>query len=218
MSPAAASTGRVHHPLFARFFLRAVPAMDRGGMAEHRRTLLADAAGDVVEVGAGSGANFLHYPATVARVTAVEPEPTLRKAAQRSAAEASVPIEVVDGLAERLPLPDACADTVVVTMVLCSVRDQNEALAQLLRVLKPGGRLHFLEHGRADSPGMRRVQRIIDAGVNPLLLGGCHTGRDTAAAIEQAGFTVTRLERFLWPKARLPHAFHMKGVAQRPQS
>jgi ubiquinone/menaquinone biosynthesis C-methylase UbiE len=142
-------------PVFGRVYPVMARAMDEGGMADRRQSLLAGLTGDVVEVGAGHGVNFAHYPVEVARVVAVEPEPRLRAQAQSAATTAAVPVEVVPGLAERLPVADHSADTVVFCMVLCSLPDVGAvgaALAEAQRVLKPGGQLRFLEHVRADTP------------------------------------------------------------------
>jgi ubiquinone/menaquinone biosynthesis C-methylase UbiE len=194
----------VSHPLFARVYARLAPAMEEAGAAEHRRRLLADAAGRAVEVGAGTGANFRHYPAAVTDLVAVEPEAHLRAIAERAAAEAAVPARVVDGVADRLPLDDGSVDTAVVSLVLCSVPDQAAALAELHRVLRPGGRLLFWEHVRADGGALARVQRALDATVWPFLGGGCHAARDTLAALPRAGFAVERVERFRFPDSRIP--------------
>lgn len=210
----------VSHPIFARLYARACPAMDRGGMAEWRRELLADLRGEVVEVGAGSGANFDRYPPGVTRIVAVEPEPYLRAAAQRRAAAAAARVKVVDGVAEDLPFADARFDAAVVTLVLCSVSDQQTVLGELRRVIRPGGQLRFLEHVRADSRPLARAQALLDATVWPALAGGCHTARDTVAAVAQAGFVIQRLERFRFPDGRVPTptAPHALGVATRPSA
>ena len=205
----------VHHPVFARLYPAMGKAMERGGMDQRRQALLTGLSGEVIEVGAGDGLNFPHYPPTVTHVLAVEPEPHLRRLAREAASHAPVPVEVVDGLAERLPFADASADAVVVSLVLCSVADQAAALQEIRRVLKPGGRLRFLEHVRADTPGLVRVQRVLDATLWPRVAGGCHTGRDTAAAIERAGFTIKSLDRYLFPEARTPVSFHILGTAIR---
>ena len=205
------------HPVFARFYAWTSPAMDRGGVADHRRRLLAGLSGRVIEVGAGNGLNFAHYPPQVTSVLAVEPEPYLRQAAEHSAAAAPVPIDVVDGAAERLPADDASFDAVVASMVLCSVGDQRAALLEMRRMLRPGGELRFFEHVRADTPGLRRAQRVADATVWPLLFGGCHTGRDTAAEIGAAGFRLEHVERLRFPESRVPviTAPHVLGIARR---
>jgi ubiquinone/menaquinone biosynthesis C-methylase UbiE len=190
-------------------------AMDEGGLVEHRRRLLAGLAGEVVEIGAGPGGNFAHYPPTVGRVLAVEPEPRLQALARTAAKAAPVPVEVVDGLADRLPLADHSVDGAVFCLVLCSVPDPAAALAETRRVLRAGGRLRVLEHGRADGPGMVRVQRMLDATIWPALAGGCHTGRDAAEEIARAGFTIDRLDRFLLPQVRTPFSFHTFAEATR---
>lgn len=187
-------------------------------MADHRRSLLAGLSGEVIEVGAGTGANFPHYPAAVTRVVAVEPEPHLRRLARRNAVRAPVVVEVVDGIAERLDTEAASFDAAVVSLVLCSVADLPAAAAELYRVVRPGGELRFLEHVRSHSAGLRRLQRALDATVWPLLVGGCHTGRDTVAALERAGFWIDRLDRFRFPDRGVvvPTSPHVAGVAIRP--
>jgi ubiquinone/menaquinone biosynthesis C-methylase UbiE len=207
------------HPVFARLYARISPTMDAQGAVEHRRALLAGLAGQVLEVGAGNGLNFGHYPPAVTEVLAVEPEPYLRGLAEVVASQASVPIRVVDATADALPAPDGSMDATVASLVLCSVPDQASALAELHRVLRPGGELRFFEHVRADTIGLARVQRLADL-VWPTLVGGCHTSRDTLAAITTAGFEVASLQRFRFPESRLPQPAgpHVLGVAYRPIS
>lgn len=209
--------GGKNHPLFARWYARVSPAMDAGGMSEYRKRALAGLTGSVIEVGAGNGLNFAHYPAGVTRVLAVEPASYLRRIAGECAGRALVAIEVRDGTAERLPGPDGSFDAAVMTLVLCSVADQRVALAEVRRVVRPGGELRFVEHVRAGTPGLRRVQRALDATVWPALGGGCHVGRDTLAAIAGAGFTVTRHEAFRFPVTQvpLPSSPHVWGMATR---
>jgi ubiquinone/menaquinone biosynthesis C-methylase UbiE len=206
------------HPIFARVYARISPAMDAQGAVDHRRALLAGLAGRILEVGAGNGLNFAHYPPAVTEVLAVEPEPYLRGLAQVAAGQAPVPVRVVDGTADALPVADASMDAAVASLVLCSVPDQARALGELYRVMRPGGELRFFEHVQADTAGLARVQRLADL-VWPTLLGGCHTSRDTLAAITNAGFQITSIQRFRFPEGRpQPAAPHILGVAHRPIS
>lgn len=210
---------KVSHPIFARIYARASPSLDRQGGAEHRQRLLSGVTGRVVEVGAGDGANFARYPSGVERVLAVEPEPYLRAKAVERAAEARVPVEVVDGRAEELPADDQSADVLIFSLVLCSVADQPTALQEAFRVLRPGGELRFYEHvvAEPDRRRLRRVQRAADATLWPLLTGGCHVSRDTTAAITAAGFEVGEVERFEFPPgASTPASPHVLGRAVRP--
>jgi ubiquinone/menaquinone biosynthesis C-methylase UbiE len=148
----------------------------------------------VLEVGAGNGINFSHYPATVKEVIALEPEPYMRRKAQEAAGVAPVSVSVRPGLADPLELPDASVDAAVTSLVLCSVPDQGRALAELHRVIKPGGELRFLEHVRGRAPRKAGVQAAADrSGIWPLLAGGCHCARDTVAAIRAAGFEVVQM-------------------------
>lgn len=187
-------------------------------MAALRDELLAGLSGVVVEVGAGNGMNFAHYPATVTRVHAVEPEPYLRALAQQSAGVAPIPVTVHPGTAERLPLGPASADAAVLSLVLCSVEDPSASLSEISRVLRPGGEVRFLEHTAAGTPGLRTVQRALDATVWPRLAGGCHTARDPIAALTSAGLTVSALRRFRYPDRRLtlPVTPHALGTARVP--
>lgn len=215
---AAASGGeQVRHPIFARVYERLARGAERRGGAEHRRTLLEGCSGRVIEVGAGSGANFAHYPATVSEVLAVEPEASLRERARRAAALAPVTVSVRDAGAGDLPGETGSFDVGVASLVLCTVPDQQRALAELFRVIRPGGELRFYEHVRAAQAGEQRVQRFADATFWPRIAGGCHLSRDTRAGIERAGFEIESCRRFAFsPAAYLPPAPHILGVARRP--
>jgi ubiquinone/menaquinone biosynthesis C-methylase UbiE len=205
----------VHHPLFARLYSRLAKHEDERGNADNRRELLAGLKGRVVEVGAGIGSNFAHYPPAVTEVIAVEPEPYLRKQAEDAVAHAAVPVRVVEGVADALPLEDQAVDAGVASLVLCSVPDQATALAELQRVIKAGGELRFYEHVLSNRESRRRFQRFMDATVWPRMAGGCHMTRDTRAEIERAGFIVQRSRRFPFPPGNfgLPHIL---GSARRP--
>lgn len=209
------TTTTVRHPWFARFYARLSVRMEPE-IGDYRRRMLAGLRGRVIEIGAGNGLNFAHYPAEVS-VYAVEPEPFLRAQAVERAEAADAAIEVVDGVADGLPADDGSFDAAVLSLVMCSVPDQATALAEARRVLRPGGELRFFEHVRAQSAGLRRVQRALDATVWPWTAGGCHLGRDTAAAIRAAGFTVESIETPRVPDIRLslPSSPHILGVARR---
>jgi len=208
---------RVRHPIFARVYERLARTAEARGGAQHRRALLAGCGGLVIEVGAGSGANFAHYPTTVSEVIAVEPEPRLRERAQDAAARAPVRICVCDGHAGSLPSEAARFDVGIASLVLCTVPDQQRALAELFRAIRPGGELRFYEHVRAERPREARVQHLADATLWPCLAGGCHLARDTLSGIERAGFEIERCERFAFsPAPYLPPAPHILGVARRP--
>lgn len=206
-------------PLFARFYAWVSPRMEDEGMGELRDELLAGAHGRVVEVGAGNGLNLRRYPTTVTEVVAVEPEPYLRGLAEQAGHTAPVPVTVAPGTADSLPLSTSGADVGVVSLVLCSVPDQRAAVAELHRVIRPGGELRFLEHVVAESAWLRRVQRTVDATVWPLIAGGCHTARDTLGVIEDVGFEVTSVRRLRFPDSRVPvpAAPHVLGAARRRQ-
>jgi SAM-dependent methyltransferase len=205
----------VHHPVFARCYARVGHLMD-AEVAEHRSRLLAGLAGRVLEVGAGNGLNFPHYPATVTQVLAVEPEPYLRRRARTAAGQAPAPIRVVAGTAEALPAEDATFDTAVASLVLCTVADLDRALAEIRRVLRPGGRLRFFEHVRADVPRLAHWQDRLQRPWG-WLAGGCHPNRDTVAAITAAGLRVVELDRFDLQAMPPPARPHVLGVAQRPR-
>lgn len=206
----------MRRPVFSRLYTRAFgPALERAGISAHRRRLLAGLEGRVLEVGAGHGLNFPHYPREVTEVVALEPEPALRAGAESAARSAAVPVTCTDGTAEHIPAPDASFDAAVACLVLCSVPDQARALAEIRRVLRPGGQLRFFEHVRADTPGMRRVQRVLDASIWPLVCGGCHTGRDTVATLTAAGFALGEVDRFRFPDTSIPApaSAHVLGTA-----
>ncbi len=210
-------TEPVRHPAFARVYTKVAEMSERRGGVEHRQRLLAGLGGRVIEIGAGSGANFSHYPTTIDEVVAVEPERYLRERAQQAAAHAPVAVSVVDGVGDRLPAEAASFDAGVAALVLCTVPDQQSALAELFRVIRPGGELRFYEHVVAHTKWESRFQRLADATFWPHVAGGCHLARDTTAGIEQAGFVIETCERFPFsPAPFLPPDPHILGTARRP--
>ena len=202
------------HPRFARMYERISRESEQRGTAEHRHRALAGLAGRVIEVGAGNGMNFGHYPDTVTEVLAVEPEDHLRALAEKTAEHAPVPVQVVAGHADALPAEDATFDAAVASLVLCSVPNVAHALAEVRRVLRPGGELRFFEHVRSDKPWFG----ILQDALTPLWSsagGGCHLNRDTTAAIRAAGFTIERLDRFTYGPLRfVPAHAHVLGSAR----
>lgn len=167
--------------------------VDRAGMAGRRRRLLSEARGQVVEVGGGTGRNLAHYR-DVERVVVLEPDQAMCRRLLARVPSAAVPVEVHESGLEDCALPDGFADTVVASLVLCTVRSQDDALREIRRLLKPEGRLLFLEHVRA--PG---VTGRIQAAVTPLWSrtagAGCHLDRPTLDAIRGAGFAITDCRR-----------------------
>ena len=200
-------------PIFAAFYGWFGRMAERHGLAERRRDLLAQAYGRVVEIGAGTGLNFPHYPPAVTKVEATEPDRHMLKRARKTAATAPVPVQVQDAVAEALPFPDGSFDAAVATLVLCSVRDPDMALHEIRRVLRPGGRLLFFEHVRG--PG--RLARWQDRLERPWgwFAGGCHPNRDTVGAIRDAGFELELVEEFDFNPALVLVRPHASGSARR---
>lgn len=218
--PDAASTGAAGfegNPFFARGWVATSPMLDRFGLIRARRRLVDGLSGTVVEVGAGSGATFEHYPPEVTRVVAVEPDRHLREHSRHRAdrlVEASgsgTSIEVVDGVAEALPVGDGEADAVVFGLVLCTVSDVPAALAEARRVLAPGGQVRLLEHVRADGLPGRIADRI--APVWGRIGGGCRPNQDTEALIAASGFDVSGLRTRPFPPV-LPFMPMLSGTSR----
>jgi SAM-dependent methyltransferase len=179
--------------------------------------MLAGLTGRVIEVGAGTGANFPCYPSTVSEVVAIEPEPYLRELAQAAAADAPVPVTVLDGVGGQLPGEDGSFDAGVAALVLCTIPNPRQVLAELHRVIRPGGELRFYEHVVSRHKWEARFQRAADATFWPRIAGGCHLARDTTSTIESAGFQMETCERFQFsPVPLFPPDPMILGIARRP--
>jgi SAM-dependent methyltransferase len=207
----------VRNPVFARMYTRMMRREPAEQIA-YRKELLDGVAGRVLEVGCGPGANFPHYPGSVAELVATEPEPYLRDQAVAAAERASVPIQVADAVAGDLPYDDGSFDAAVACLVLCTVPDPSRAIAELKRVLRPGGELRFYEHVHAHRQPLRSILELADRSTLwPRIAGGCHPTRETGRAIEQAGFTMERCRRFGFSPSPIEPAIpHILGVARRP--
>ncbi len=202
---------------FARYLERREQRRPDPIAREIRRRALAGLSGEVIEVGSGDGRSFEHYPREVRRLLAVEPDPTARATAAPRAEAAPFSIELVGGDAGALPAPDESFDAAVVMGLLCSVPDPAAALAELRRVLRPGGELRFWEHVRSGNVVFRGIQRGTDRLFWTRALGGCETTRDTEAAIRSAGFTIAELDRGFHSSSALTItcAPYITGVARR---
>ncbi len=201
------------HPVFAFAYSWFARMGDRGEMGELRGDLLAGAQGTVVEIGAGTGLNFHHYPAGV-EVLATEPDPHMFRRAEKAARAARGAVSLKRAPAESLPFPNSSVDTVVSTLVLCSVRDQTITLAEIGRVLRPGGSLLLLEHVRSHDPTLARKQDAHELR-HVRFAGGCHPNRDTLASVAAAGFDVGDVQRFQLPGFKIVGP-GIRGVARKP--
>src|SRR5262245_47188355 len=207
-----------HQSRLARYLERRERARPDPVARELRARLLAGLRGRVLEVGSGDGRSFEHYPPEVEHVRAVEPDPNARAAAEPRAQAAAPAIEVVAGVAAPLEAEDESFDAAVVMGLLCSVPDPAAALAELRRVVRPGGELRFWEHVRSRNAVFRAAQRSADRLFWTASLGGCETTRDTEGAIRAAGFGVEWIERGFHSSSFLTvtSAPYILGAARRP--
>jgi ubiquinone/menaquinone biosynthesis C-methylase UbiE len=205
------------HPVFAALYDRLVASMERAGLTDMRGRLLAGATGRTLELGAGTGHNLAHYPPQVSELVLSEPDPHMAKRLRARVEEEGGDrrIETIVAPAQELPFDDGSFDTVVATLVLCTVEDQNRALAEARRVLVPGGAFLFLEHVRSHRPGAARWQDRVERPWG-LIAGGCHPNRATDEAIAAAGFWIEHLERGTIPRGLPPIRPMIHGVARRP--
>jgi SAM-dependent methyltransferase len=190
--------GRLYHATWGRVFAWGydwfLGQAEKKGLRDARRDLLAQATGHCLEIGAGTGLNLDHWPVTAQRLVLTEPDPFMAAQLRRKIGAAGREAEVVEAPGERLPFPDESFDTAVVTLVLCTVPDPPAVLREVERVLKPGGRLLFLEHVRADDPKLARWQDRLH-GPWYLFGNGCHCNRDTLATIHASPLNVDHAER-----------------------
>jgi SAM-dependent methyltransferase len=203
------------HPLYAAVYDRMTAVSEARGFADRRRTLLSAARGRVLEIGAGTGLNLVHYPPeSVDSVVALEPDSAMRRRLLRrvGAGEVHVPYEVHEAGIDEAAFPDGSFDTIVATLVLCTVPDQERAVAAIRRWLAPNGRLLFIEHVR----GTGMTGRLQSA-VGPLwrhAAAGCHLDRDTIAVLRRSDLAVTDCERFAMPAACVLLSTCVQGVAR----
>lgn len=183
-------------------------------MAKFRRRTVEGLSGTIVEVGFGSGLNAPVYPPEVTEVMAVEPSMLARERSARHTVDTSARVEFVGLDGARLPLEDASCDGALSTFTLCTIPDVHAALAELHRVVRPGGRFHFLEHGRAPDESVRTWQRRLEP-IQKRVAGGCHLTRDAEALVSEAGFEIVDLER-RYVKGPKPFAYFTLGRAVRP--
>jgi ubiquinone/menaquinone biosynthesis C-methylase UbiE len=196
--------GRIYDATWGRLFSALYDSCMKGteeaGLREKRSDLLGRAAGRTLELGAGTGLNLELYPEAVEELVLVEPDPHMAKRLRPRIAESNRKATVHESGAEKLPFEDNSFDTVVATLVFCTIPDPDAALAEARRVLKPGGRLLFLEHVRSEDPGLARWQDRLEKPWR-FLGDGCHCNRDTVAKVSAAGFDLDRVERGELPKS-----------------
>jgi len=188
-------------------------AMSTKALKEERQRCLEHVKGTVLEVGFGTGLNLPHYPRTVTKVVGIDPSEKSARLARKRIAAAPFPIEIIGLSAEKIPVADASFESIVSTFTLCSIPDVAGALREMRRVLDPGGRLYFVEHGRADDPRVERWQERLN-GLEQMVFGGCHLNRPISQLITQAGFEIERLEHGYLNGTPKFAGFFYRGVAK----
>ena len=187
-------------------------AMRQGNLMKYRRRVIGAAEGRVLEIGIGSGLNLPLYGAAASQIIGLDPSPELLAVARARTKRLSNPVELIEGSAEAIALADRSIDTVVMTWTLCSIPDSARALAEARRVLKPGGRLLFVEHGRSPDANVRRWQDRLTP-IWKRIGGGCHLNRPIGALIAGAGFRIERLDTG-YMKGPKPMTFMYEGSAR----
>ncbi|GMU92522.1 MAG: ubiquinone/menaquinone biosynthesis methyltransferase [Candidatus Hydrogenedentota bacterium] len=186
--------------------------LSSGQIRKIRSAVLADASGEIFEVGFGTGLNLPHYPKHVTRITAVDPHPGVNARARKRIAESAIEVRhhMISG--EQIPMDDLTFDTVVCTFTLCSIPDAQKALRELHRVLKPEGRLIFVEHGLADDPAVRKWQHRLTP-LQKIVGDGCHFNRDIRAMIQSERFRFEKLENYYLHRVPRFGGYLYQGVA-----
>jgi ubiquinone/menaquinone biosynthesis C-methylase UbiE len=200
---------------FAAIYDTVLAGTEKAGLGAHRSILLSMAAGRVIEIGAGTGANLPFYRDAVSDLVVCEPAAPMARKLELKLASFGRPVRIVRAPAENLPLENASFDVAVSTLVLCTVGNPQRSLAELHRVLKPGGQLLFIEHVRAEEPRLARWQDRLNF-LNKRIAEGCNCNRNTVAEIAAAGFTVTKLDRDRLHKVPPTIRPLAVGVAVRP--
>jgi ubiquinone/menaquinone biosynthesis C-methylase UbiE len=203
--------------LFAAMYDRMLAGVEKAGLRERRAGLLEAARGRVLEIGAGTGANLALYGSNIEALTVTEPEAPMARRLAKHLPDCSRPVDLVEASAEQLPMPDGEFDTVVSTLVLCTVPDPLRALCEVWRVLKPGGQFLFIEHVRSQEPKLAKWQDRLN-GINKVIAHGCNCNRSTLEMIERAGFTLRSLEKGRLAKAPAFVSPLITGVAVKAAS
>ena len=207
------------HRFFAAIYDQALSGVERAGLADLRAELLSEARGRTLELGAGTGHNLSHYPEAVTELVLTEPDPHMAKRLRARLEETppGPPVDVIEAPAEDLPFDDESFETVVATLVLCTVENPDRAVAEARRVLRPGGSLLFLEHVRSQRSGLARWQDRVERPWG-WVSGGCHPNRATDQLLAAAGFWIERLDRGTLKGGPPPIRPRIVGVARRPNS
>jgi ubiquinone/menaquinone biosynthesis C-methylase UbiE len=191
-------------------------AMSGENLGQYRRSLLQNVRGDILEIGLGTGLNLAHYPDSVKRITSVDVNPGMSALAQRRAQAAGITIAAHVLSSEQLPMPDHSFDSVVSTWTLCSIPDVARAIAEIHRVLKPGGQFFFIEHGLSDIPSVQVWQHRLTP-IQRVIGDGCHLDRDIAQLVRQQ-FPQVELQTFAAPSLPAIGGYFYKGIALRSLS
>ena len=190
-------------------------AMNTKAIKDERKRCLENVKGTVLEVGFGTGLNCPHYPRTVTEVVGVDPSERSARLARKRIAASPFPVEIIGLSAEKLPVADASFESIVSTFTLCTIPDVANALLEMRRALRPGGRLYFVEHGRAEDPNVERWQERLNS-MEQIVFGGCNLNRHISALIERAGFEIEHLEHSYLKGAPKFAGFLYRGVAKLP--